>query len=243
MKAELFCDPSSTELNNTVRGTAHIYKDCRVENCVLGDGVSVGDFSRLADCRLDAGVKLQRNNMLYSVEMGRNSYTGKNFTAWHCRIGSFCSISWNVSVGGADHDYRRTTTHSMLYSPDFGFIEDGGEVYDRFDKPCVIGSDVWIAANACVCRGVTIGDGAVVGAGAVVTHDVEPYTIVCGVPAVPLKKRFSDEIVETLLKSRWWELPDEVVKENFGLFGAVADIETARKILALTEEMKRSGVL
>ncbi|MCR5041117.1 MAG: CatB-related O-acetyltransferase [Clostridia bacterium] len=178
--------------------------------------------------------------MLYSVRMGRHSYTGKNFTAWHCEIGAFCSISWNVSVGGADHDYERITTHSMLYSPDFGFLPEGFEPYDRFAAPCVIGSDVWIAANACVCRGVHIGNGAVVGAGSVVTRDVAPYTIVCGTPARPLKKRFSDEVIALLEESRWWELPDDYIKNHFSLFNAKADRTAAEQILELRKLADRS---
>ena len=90
--------------------------------------------------------------------------------------------------------------------------------YDRFSKLCEIGSDVWIGANAVIGRNVVIGDGAVIGAGAVVVEDVEPYTIVAGVPALPLKKRFDDKTIERLLNIRWWEFDESTIKNHFSLF-------------------------
>ncbi|HIQ81017.1 MAG TPA: CatB-related O-acetyltransferase [Candidatus Scatavimonas merdigallinarum] len=175
--------------------------------------------------------------MIYSSCIGRYTYTGRNFTAWHCTVGGFCSVSWNVSIGGANHDYTKTTTHAFLYSPDFGMLPEGhAPGYNRFKEKCVIGNDVWIAANACICRGVTVGDGAVVAAGAVVTKDVDPYTIVAGVPAKPVRKRFSEDIIAVLQKSKWWNYPEKVIKEHFDLFNCTPDIYTAKKILQLREK-------
>lgn len=217
--------------------TSKIYRECKVSNCTLGDNVTIGDYSRVFNSNFDEHVALQRNAMVYSTDIGRYSYTGKNFTSWYSKIGAFCSISWNVSIGGANHDYNRVTTHSFLYSKDYGFFDDEPG-YDRFTDECVIGNDVWIAANACICRGVTVGDGAVIAAGAVVTHDVEPYTIVAGIPAKPIKKRFSDEIIQLLLESKWWKLPSNVIKENFKLFNSVPTVEIAKKICDLKESIK-----
>lgn len=212
--------------------TSKIFKECKVSNTVLEDKASIGDYSRVFNSKLGKNVQLQRNAMMYSTEIGDFTYTGKNFTSWHCKIGAFCSISWNVSVGGANHDYKRVTTHSFLYEPSFGFCGDKPG-YDRFTDKCVVGNDVWIAAGATICRGVEIGDGAVVAAGAVVTKDVEPYTIVAGVPARPIKKRFEDEIIDLLRQSEWWNLPAEVIKENIELFNSEPTIDTARQILEL----------
>ena len=224
---------------------AKVYRDCDVRNSVLESGVSVGDFSRINDCKFAEGVLLQRNAMVYGTEIGKHSYTGKNFTAWHCKIGAFCSISWNVSLGGADHDYLRTTTHSFLYAPEFGFVSEN-PAYDRFQKPCIIGNNVWIAANVCICRGVKIGNGAVIGAGAVVTKDVEPYSIVGGVPAAPIKKRFDQNVIDLLQESRWWDFPDSVIKDNFELFDAKTDKAVASELVRIRrqfdEEMKKMTV-
>ena len=78
----------------------------------------------------------------------------------------------------------------------------------------VIGNDVWIGYEAVILAGVTIGDGAVIGARAVVTKDVAPYTVVGGVPARPIKKRFSDGTIQRLLELRWWDWPKERIREN-----------------------------
>lgn len=236
-----YVDDSAVLRNVEAKQGAKIYKNTFLSDCKLEEGVSIGDFTRAENCEFGEESLIQRNGMLYTVKFGRLSYTGKNFTAWHCEIGSFCSISWNVSIGGANHDYTRVTTHSFLYSDDFGLMGEH-EGYDRFSEPCVIGNDVWIAANACICRGVTIGDGAVIAAGAVVTHDVEPYTIVAGVPARPIKKRFDDNVISLLLKSRWWELPGAVIREHFDLFNSKADVKTARKILELAEKTENKRI-
>ena len=82
----------------------------------------------------------------------------------------------------------------------------------------MIGNDVWIGRNAIILPGNTIGDGAIIAAGAVVTHDVPPYTIVGGVPARPIRKRFSDDIIEKLLEIKWWDWPEEKIVENFEYF-------------------------
>ena len=78
----------------------------------------------------------------------------------------------------------------------------------------LIGNDVWIGYEAVILSGVTIGDGAIIGTRAVVTKDVPPYTIVGGVPARPLRKRFTEEVIEKLLKICWWNWPDHKVKEH-----------------------------
>lgn len=78
----------------------------------------------------------------------------------------------------------------------------------------VIGNDVWIGYDAVIMSGVTIGDGAIIGTRAVVTKDIPPYTIVGGVPAKPIRKRFSDEIISSLLEIKWWEWSEEKIKKN-----------------------------
>lgn len=238
---QLWVHPSSKVEGTSGNSGAKIYQNCDVKNTVLGINTTVGDFSRLKNCCLGDHVSIQRNAMMYDVSMGKYSYTGKNFTGWNCDIGSFCSISWNVSLGGADHDYSRVTTHSFLYSGDFGLLPEAPVKigYNRFEKKCIIEHDVWIAANAVVCRGVVIQTGAVVAAGAVVTHDVEPYTIVAGVPARPIKKRFDEETISLLLESQWWDLPDEIIRKNYYLFNSKANVEIAQQLVELHRQANK----
>lgn len=239
MEHAFYAAPDAIVRDVTGPASARIYKNTCVERTSLGEHVTIGDYSRVGDCVLEEHVALQRNNMLYNARMGRYSYTGKNTTIWHADIGAFCSISWNVSIGGANHDYNRLTTHTFLYSNDFGLLPEGETGYDRFAEPCIIENDVWIAANACICRGVTVGTGAVIAAGSVVTHDVEPYTIVAGVPARPIKKRFSEEIIRRLLATEWWTLSAEVIRENYSLFNSEPCDETLTKLEAVCQSIKR----
>ena len=237
---QFYLHTTSVAKNVQAEPTAKIYKECRVQDSQLGNYVSIGDFSIIADSQFAENVQIQRNAMIYSSSIGKYSYTGRNFVAWHCKIGAFCSLSWNVSIGGANHDYRRATTHAFLYTPNMGLCDTPG--YDRFTDECTIGNDVWIGANACILRGVTVGDGAVIAAGAVVTKDVPPYTIVGGIPAKPLKKRFDDEIIALLQESQWWTLPAEVIKNNADLFNEIQTVETARKIRDLKWNIQKENL-
>ena len=89
-------------------------------------------------------------------------------------------------------------------------------VSDAWDNKgdIIIGNDVWIGYNAIILSGVTIGDGAIIATGAVVTKDVPAYTIVGGIPAKKIKKRFSDEIIQRLQKMKWWDWPEELIAKN-----------------------------
>lgn len=129
------------------------------------------------------------------------------------RIGKFCSIAFDsvkIFLGG-NHRVDWTTTYP------FNKIADFPEASHITGHPCskgdvVIGNDVWIGMNATILSGVTIGDGAVVAAHAVVTKDVPPYAIVAGNPACVVKMRFSDDVIKHLLELKWWDWPIEKVR-------------------------------
>ncbi len=203
--------------NCTLSHDTKVWKNVYLKNVITNGRVSIGDNSRIEDSIFLDSVNLQRNAMIYGCSLGRYTYTGRNFVAWHSKIGSFCSISWNVSLGGGEHDYHRVTSSAFLYSDIFDLRGDH-KGYNRFTKECEIGNDVWIGCNVVVCRGVKIGNGAVIAAGAVVTKDVEPYTIVGGVPAKLIKKRYDNDICERMKKIKWWDLPSNVIKDNYDLF-------------------------
>lgn len=97
-----------------------------------------------------------------------------------------------------------------------------------------IGNDVWIGYEAVVLAGVTIGDGAIIGTRAVVTKDVPPYTIVGGVPAKPVKKRFPEEVISALLEIQWWKWPRERIAENIGAIQS-GDIHVLREVSLQTK--------
>lgn len=232
--ANYFIHESSICIDTVCGEKSSIYKNCYINKSSLSAKATVGDFSRVEQSTIGENVKIQRNNMIYSTDIGKYTYTGKNTTIWHSIIGKFCSLSWNVNIGGANHDYNLITTHSFLYSNDFDLKPEDELGYDRFSgEPCIIGNDVWIAAGATICRNVKVGTGAVIGAGAVVTKDVEPYSIVAGVPAKVIKKRFSDEIIRILLHTNWWDLPSDVIRDNYVVFNNSPSKENLYKLVEI----------
>ncbi|NDV50408.1 CatB-related O-acetyltransferase [Yangia sp. PrR003] len=128
-------------------------------------------------------------------------------------IGRFCSIAANVAIGPPEHPTDWVSSHPIQYDGLRWFddcehwrqYEDHGTVFRGNRKRTVIGHDVWIGRNAIIRQGVTVGTGAIIGANAFVGKDVAPYSIVGGVPANPIRRRFSDELCERLLESEWWD--------------------------------------
>jgi acetyltransferase-like isoleucine patch superfamily enzyme len=146
------------------------------------------------------------------------SYINSRSFVSHATIGKFTSIAHDVQIGLGAHPIDLVSTHGAFYSKSKGFKTFADREYVEEFSPIRIGSDVWIGARSVILNGVTIGDGAVVAAGAVVTKDVEPYAVVGGVPAKVIKYRFSREIIEKLLKIKWWDLNPEWLRNNFLLF-------------------------
>ena len=159
---------------------------------------------------------LKQHGMLV---VGRHSYTPPSCVrvfagdSARVRIGDYCSLATGVEImPGGNHRTDTVTTYNMRQRLVPDNRERVGEPWSKGDVE--IGSDVWIGRGSKILGGVAIGDGAVVAAWSVVTKSIPPYTIVAGVPARPVRQRFSAEIVERLLRIRWWEWEDAVVLER-----------------------------
>lgn len=229
-------DATAKVVNTTVPENARVYKNVILRNSNIGEYCIIGDMGHVEDSSLGYHTQIYPFGTMYSSSLGDYSYIQKNSSIWHASVGKYCSLSWNVSVGGGEHDFHKVTAHSILYSTPLGFVDQ--PLYERFADKCEIGNDVWIASGVSVFRGVTIGDGAVIGAGAVVTKDVEPYSIMVGVPAKKIGQRCSDELIADLLEIKWWDWPVEVIKENISLFNNELNEETIYQLLSLKAELR-----
>lgn len=204
----------SASIINSDLTNCKIFRNAVIRDCIFKDGCSVGDDSTVERCDFSNNVIINRRSYINDSYIGSFSYAGINTTMNFVKMGNFCSLARNVDIGGFDHDYKKFTT-----MPEFRLkqlLNGGGKIpkVDKHEDYCKIGNDVWIAAGAIVLHKVKIGDGAVVGAGAVVTKDVPPYAIVAGVPAKIIGYRFEKPIIEELLKICWWNWPLEVIRKN-----------------------------
>jgi chloramphenicol O-acetyltransferase type B len=130
-------------------------------------------------------------------------------------IGSFCSIGSGASfimAGNQGHQSQWVSTFPFHFMPEFDIFQNAKSGYEAMGDT-IIGNDVWIGSEAMIMPGVKIGHGAIIGSRALVTKNVEPYTIVGGNPAKPIRKRFSDEEIALLLEMNWWDWEDHLLKE------------------------------
>lgn len=169
--------------------------------------------------KIGYGIVMEENVQLtsYIREIGSHSYIGRGTYIGACSsIGKFTSISFDCKIGLVNHPLDFVSTSPAFYAPRRGWVKEGS-FKETSNGVTEIGHDVLVSAGALILSGVKIGHGAVIGAGAVVNKDVAPYSIVAGVPAREIRKRFSDELIADLLKSEWWNMPDKLLREHAAL--------------------------
>jgi chloramphenicol O-acetyltransferase type B len=182
-----------------------------------------------------------RSGLPPCVEVGRHTYgysddTFSMFTEGaRVVVGAFCSISPHVCIlGGGEHITSRVTTFPMNALMIDPRKRNAADAVDT--GPTVIGSDVWIGIGATILAGVRVGDGAVIGAGSVVTKSVPPYAVVVGNPGHVIRYRFASEIRDRLLALRWWDWSDEEIRSLEPWF--MADVES---FLDVAERVRGAG--
>ena len=177
-----------------------------LKNVITNPNIIIGDYTMYNDFVHDPRY-FEKLNVLYHYPVNHDKLI----------IGRFCSIACGAKFifTSANHTMKSLSTYPFPI-----FFEEWGlniaNVTDAWDNKgdIVIGNDVWIGYDAVILSGVTIGDGAIIGARAVVTKDVPPYTIVGGIPARHIRKRFDEEAVTRLMELKWWEWSDEKIKDN-----------------------------
>lgn len=170
-----------------------------------------------------------QNSSITSSKIGYASYIAANTVIARTEIGRYTSIGPNVNcIFGKHPSNTFVSTHPSFFSINtvVGFSYTKNQLFEEFPSPkdidnnytISIGNDVWIGANVSIMDGVTIGDGAIIAANALVNKNVEPYTIVGGVPAKIIKKRFSETHIQFLQKLQWWNKPEKWIIENASNF-------------------------
>lgn len=171
-------------------------------NTNLGKRVTIGGGIYIINTNIGDWTYLMGSDL-----GGIQSYIGS------ADIGRFCSIGQNLQILDGGHDYRLISTFPFFSYPNSPLYKVGKNVDKTLEKT-KIGNDVWIGVNVTIIGGVHIGDGAVIGAGSVVTKDVEPYSIFAGNPAKYIKHRFNEVAIEKLKKIKWWDWSEEKIIQN-----------------------------
>ena len=156
---------------------------------------------------------IYNNSILNHCKIGNYTYIDHGALLQHATIGNYCSISNSVTIGLGLHPLNLFSTSPIFYKKKNLFNIEIIKEDLKFDeyKPTIIGSDVWIGSRVTIMGGVNVGHGCTIAAGAVVTKDIPPYSIVGGVPAKIIKYRFQEEVIAKILATKWWEKnPEEV---------------------------------
>lgn len=192
-----------------------------LKDVVTSPNIQVGDYTVYNDFVRDPR-EFEKNNVLYHYPVNGDRLI----------IGRFCSIACGARFlfTSGNHALKSLSTYTFpIFFDEWGL--DAKNIRDAWDNKgdTVIGNDVWIGYEAIIMPGVKIGDGAIVGTRAVVTGDVPPYTIVGGVPARPIRKRFDDETIRRLEALRWWDWDEEKLRRNLSAIqsGDLAALERA----------------
>ncbi len=187
---------------------------------------------RQREAQIGRRCEILSHTRIEYASLGDYSYLGENCDVADAAIGKFTAIANSVRIGAPNHPMGRPSQHRFTYVPEYyeaGVTRDRDFFAGRRGDRVIIGNDVWIGHAAILLPGVTVGDGAVIAAGAVVSRDVEPYTIVGGVPARPIRKRFPDSVAHSLRRIAWWDWPDELVFERLADFRSEAIEDFCRR--------------
>lgn len=181
---------------------------CRVENSQFGRYVAIGGDSQLLNC-----------------EVGDYSYCSRGCDFANVTIGKFANIASAVRIGATDHPLTTASLHHFLYrsAAYWDDVEDDAAWFEkRRARRATIGHDTWLGHNAQIKPEVTVGHGAVVASGAIVTRDVDPYMIVAGVPAKPIRARFDRLLAERMMTLGWWDWDHATLRERLFDFRALS---------------------
>jgi len=181
--------------------------------------------ARLRDATFGRYNKVGARTVLHEVSMGDYSYVEHDSQIAYASIGKFCSIASLTRINPGNHPMQRASQSHFTYRASayfFGEADDSDLFAWRREHHCTLGHDVWIGHGAVVLPGRHVGTGSVIAAGAIVTKDVPPYTIVGGNPARPIRRRFSEAVEEALIDLAWWNWDHETLRQALPDFRALS---------------------
>ncbi|MEL6819537.1 MAG: DapH/DapD/GlmU-related protein [Pseudomonadota bacterium] len=184
----------------------------------------VHETARVSGSTLGRYTEIDEGCIVSECEIGDYSYLIRQTEAWCAKIGKFANIASHVRINASNHPMWRATQHHFTYRAGdyFDDAENEPSFFEwRRSHRVLIGHDVWIGHGATIMPGVIIGNGSVVASGAVVTKDVEPYTIVGGVPAKPIKRRLSEDLVARMEMLAWWDWSHDQLRAALDDFRAL----------------------
>ena len=170
--------------------------------------------ARLRNSSLGRYTAVSERCWLLNSALGDYSYIERDSGVIYSRIGKFCAVAAFVQINALNHPMDRISQHKITYRANEYFLHkslDASFRSSRMSKPVTVGNDVWIGHGAILLPGVTVGDGAVIAAGAVVTKSVPDYAVMAGVPAAKIRDRFPPELQRRIKALSWWDWPHELI--------------------------------
>ncbi len=197
-----------------------LQKHSRVSSSSLGNNILLFQHAKIKNSELSNHVNIYDESVVVNSKIEDYTYLSKNVTINKVNIGKYCSIGQDVLIGLGMHPTNFLSTSPFFYSASthHGFKTFSTKQTFEEYKTTTIGNDVWIGARAIILDGIVIGNGAIVAAGSVVTKNVEPYSIVGGVPAKLIKLRFEKETIEKIQNTAWWNWSETEIQKNKHVF-------------------------
>lgn len=190
-----------------------------------GGGIGI----KIKDTKFEDYVYVAHHVEMQDCNIGNHLSIGRFDKIRETDIGRYCSIGWDVTIGAPTHPFKTITSCALTYRKEYGVVDFDANLPQ---KRTTIGNDVWIGCDVTIIAGVKVCDGAIIGAGAVVTKDIPPYEIWGGVPARKIASRFDKDIVDILEEIKWWTWSTDDIKKCLDLFNKELDYDT---VVALKE--------